>query len=176
MLKRKRLLICIFIVLIMVLVIFIFSFYYIRFRGLIGQCPGIDLAKYNKDTSLVNCFGIISIDKSFESGISYRVRDFRHDYDVATLNNLNDFKFKNSNLYVIDRSQHVRIDSNNPSSKYFVQFYKAGAIKTFYYDTQDEIPKYLLINTISGEVTLFKTTIEMPEDDRKIFEELEEVK
>ena len=48
-----------------------------------------------------------------------------------------------------------------------------GFHKTFYYKIIEDMPYYFAVNTITGEVRLYRLITEVPQNETAIFQELE---
>jgi len=153
-----------------------------EFENKLKKCPGIkdtNWGHYGRDIDFVDCMGIISIDRWNRSlsDTLYNFRDFKHDYYFAGINDLSQYGVVNDFLYVKDFDKYEGYVIYDDGAKHYTQnFLTDGKVKQYLYDSPDEIPRFRKVNVQTGEITLYKTFDEMPESDRKIFEELEKVK
>ncbi|MBN1325549.1 hypothetical protein JW977_01015 [Candidatus Falkowbacteria bacterium] len=179
--KKKILIVIIILVPISFLLLFILYGKY-SYEKTITKCPeirNIESGHYGRDISFEDCYGIISIDRwnPTISDTLYNFRDFKHDYYFAGINDLNGYAMRDSNLYIINKGVgKSKVSFDNVRYQYEEKYFINGEFKYFYYDKIEDIPIFLKVNTMSGEVAFYKSLDEPSESDRKIFEELEEVK
>jgi hypothetical protein len=183
MFKNKRILILVIVILfIIICVTFIALSGNKDFENRIKRCPeikDINWGHYGRDIDFVDCMGIISIDRWNRSlsDTLYNFRDFKHDYYFAGINDLNGYAMLDSNLYIINKGVgKSKVSFDNVHYQYKEKYFINGEFKYFYYDKIEDIPIFLKVNTMSGEVAFYKSLDEIPESDRKIFEELEKNK
>ena len=129
---------------------------------------------YNPDwLGLDDCYGVISISHGFDTN-GYLITDHVHgSYILAEVNYLNDYKFQNGKFFVKSREP---IECRLSNGKYCQNLYQNNQQNTTYYDSQLDIPLYLIIDTETGNVNAYKSINEVSESDKKVFEELEKVK
>ncbi|MCX6740073.1 MAG: hypothetical protein NTZ49_02495 [Candidatus Parcubacteria bacterium] len=150
----------------------------------LSECPEIKNDIKNAQSAdyeyqFIDCKGVVSV--SYLDG-KYYISD-KYAGGVAVVNNRKLYKFIGDDLYVVYYSEgtmnfscsgNKEGECNN--KKYYEYFKVNGQEQEVIYNSYDEIPIYRKVNTVSGELTLYKTLNEIPESDRKIFKELEKVK
>jgi len=151
----------------------------------IAACQYLDNNRYGKDISLVDCFGIFSIEHttSWEDNRSlsyYIIRDDKHANGFAMIENLKQYKIVGDYMYVYEKligkpEGYTRLKYGKDEPwKYPRQYYIRGEVKEIYYNSPLEFPHYLKVEMTTGEVTLYNTYVQMPEEAKNIFKELEQ--
>jgi len=145
------------------------------------ECPYLTQATYGIDFGFVKCFGIFSIghetiwlnDKD-EISI-YVLRDDQHNYNIARITGLEKYSIINNSLYIFDDGYDkvAAPEGKYPGEDYHRYFYVDGAKKDFAYPHLVDVPDYIQVETSTGEVTLYNTYDQMPEEAKLIFQELE---
>ena len=130
-------------------------------------------------TSFIDCFGIISIENSTQeidnkNIETYTIRDDKHDYTIAIIDNPKGYKVNNDKLYIIDNFfKKIAAPDRVEPVNYGQWFYINGEVKKNTYPHLSDIPKYIQVDISTGEVTLYNTYDQMPEEVKTIFKELE---
>lgn len=142
---------------------------------MISRCYTYDREVNRYGTDIIDCYGYITINlNDSHEKIKYSIRDQRFSpWDLmAKINYLDQFKVINNKLYTITQEKLYWFDKEK--NKYGFDFVQNGALKNFYVDSKNQIPRYLVFDTQTGNTDFYVSFNEMPEDTRKIFEELKQ--
>ena len=118
-----------------------------------------------------DCYGLISI--WFNDNEKYNLlNNIQANIPIAEIKYLDDFYLDNSgNMYVVDIRTHG-ICNNLEPGKYCGNFQVNGELKQYYYDTLDQVPKYLIIDTQTGNERFYTKLDEVPTNEQEIFQKL----
>lgn len=159
--------------------IFMFCFAVVGFAAYIwgdtifhgkSKCPQIDTFEHGRDYNFHDCMGILVIDSVNPTiGYKYRVRDFKHDYQIIGFDNNKSYAFSNGSMYLAinEQSLEKEIGANKVTKDFFVD----GRLQLISY-YKDRYPRYLKVDSISGEVHTYVKFEDIPESDRPIFKGL----
>ncbi len=125
--------------------------------------------------ALADCHNHIVIYSGGFDSDQYTISDSLHGGTLAWIDNLNDYVVKDNILFVINKNPGGCKTSNGSGTKevFCVSYYKDGQLITSYYDNLNDIPTHLVINTLNGNVLAYNSLEQMPENDRLIFQQLE---
>ena len=131
----------------------------------------------------IDCFGIFSIEH--DSPLLgnkrldlYYIRDDKHDYNISILDTLKHYKIFSGIMYIYEpvifpEEEYTHIRYGEKPWQYPQKFFMDGAVKEINYASPNDFPKYIQVETSTGEVTLYNTYDQMPEEAKLIFQELE---
>lgn len=173
--KRNYFLIASIVIILLIVPITIIAFLIQSYNNKISTCPYINTNIFGRDISFEDCFGIISIDRRTLGEVFYMIKDDKHSYSIEIVKTTRQYKLSNGYLYIY-RMPDSNFQTTLGNDKiYYEKLFMNGEIKTIEYDSFDKIPRYIKVDTNTGEVVLFNATGEMSEVDKKIFEELERI-
>ena len=175
--------------LLMVVLLYSFQKNQQEYQGKIAKCQYLNQDKYGgfvDPVGLVDCFSIFSIESenvSIDNSNStiYTVRDNQHNLSVAIIKNLKNYKIADNYLYIYEPvifppEKYTRIKYNKDEDWVYPQsYFMNGQVKEINYKSPDEFPNYIQVEILSGEVTLYNTYDQMPEEVKNIFQELENI-
>ena len=124
-----------------------------------------------QNDAAIKCYGIISIDGFGEGGFKYSIYDNVQLYPIADIRSYNDFRYINNKIYVIDQASHYAFDNIN--KEYDKYYFIDGQIKHYTSKTKEGMPKYFIVDTVTGNVSPYVSIDQIPESERSIFLELE---
>jgi hypothetical protein len=156
------------IAIVIVFVIF-FGYKYITTpsNDVLDRCIG-----YNyKWENFIDCYGVVSIRDGWDIDYLY-LQDNLRDYDLAWIDDFNQFKVVDNILYVKSREPIPMSLGSGENATYLQKLFVNGELKYFKYESPSEIPLYLIVDTISGEAKAYKTIEDVPEEAREYFGEI----
>ncbi len=125
---------------------------------------------YNPEwRGIVDCYGIISI--SSDDGEYFLGRTTEPGPIFAYIKNSNAFTLRDNDMYFVDVTPKG-ICNNLMSDKYCANFQVKGESKNYYYDTPEEVPTYIIIDTQTGDERFYAKIEDAPAYDQMIFREL----
>jgi len=136
------------------------------------DCPYLKPNTYIVDSSLIECFGVISIGLVFQD--QFEIRDDKNDYTIAIIDNRDKIKKVNNNLFIYYPIKHF-FSKEEKLQPYYKDFFVQGESKHFKF-TFDEVSEYIQVEISTGEITLYNTYKQMPDDVKSIFQDLENQK
>lgn len=122
--------------------------------------------------NLEDCYGLISIRYGWDIDYYYLL-DHVHDYEVARIYGLDQFVYQNGKILVINRQAVEEGETDGVKAKYRQKTFQNGQLTESSYDDISEIPTYLAIDTVSGEVEAYVSAGDAPAEYRPYFSELE---
>jgi hypothetical protein len=132
-----------------------------------ARCTGYD----PQWEGLFDCYGLISIFGSDQN--TYQVQDNKEPGAiVAEIDNPNDFIIEGYNMYLRDIEPKVTCNNLVPG-KYCGVFQVNGKKVEYDYDTADQVPTYIIINTITGDERFYVHPQEASSSVQAIFEGLQ---
>lgn len=135
-------------------------------KEMIARCVGYDPAW----EGIIDCYGVISIWGSDDATytISYNAEASLY---LAKIKSADGFILNGNQIYVID----IRVPSicnNLISGKYCGDFRVNGKLREFYYDGADQVPKYIILDTQTGNERFYARMSDIPVAERPIFQQL----
>jgi hypothetical protein len=126
---------------------------------------------YNPEwLGMVDCYGVVSIWQPNNSG--YLVENNAIPGSIiAQIQNQDSFVVRSDRLYLRDITPKG-ICNNLVPGKYCGNFQVDGEQKTFYYDSPDRVPTYLIINTKTGDEQFYIKPQDASSADQSVFQEL----
>lgn len=150
----------------------------ISYRKKLLKCPTLDTEKYaGPDFAFEDCHNNIAIEISYVSKAHFRLYDITHQYPIVGFKTFDSYRLIADTMYVFNKpkeevSYSYDIDENG-KKRYLEEYFVNGEMKFFYYDTIDQMPRYFVIDTITGNVRLYRTLSEASLDEQSIFQEIE---
>lgn len=120
----------------------------------------------------IDCHGVVSINDGWDMDY-ISLKDHVHEYEIARVYNQDQYIYTDNKIFVINKKIIEGSVSNGKRIKYYQELFQNGELKTNYYDIILDIPTYLIINTVSGEVKAHKDITEVPEVEKSYFIQLE---
>lgn len=130
----------------------------------------------SKAPNILDCYGVISIRDGWDIPYLYFTDNLHGNYRVATISTIDQFIHNNGKIYVIDKKLTQPDSSSNSVSgetRYYKTLIQEGVLKDNVYFNETDIPKYLLIDEKTGEVSSYNALNDIPDDERGYFSELE---
>lgn len=123
------------------------------------------------DFEIVECRNSIVVERNFGQIYKYSIYDYTHKYEIGAANK---YKLVDERVFFFDPSQTGGIFGEGTSrvTRYMRTYFVGDKINDYWFDGIEDLPRYVLVNTKSGEVTFYVKLDEMPEAERKIFEGL----
>lgn len=122
--------------------------------------------------SFIDCHGVVSINDGWDMDY-ISIEDHIREYEIARVYNVNQYVFVQDKLFVINRKNIENSSSNGDKITYYQALFQNGKLVDNSYTKISDIPTYLIIDTISGEVKAYKDLSEVPIDQQNSFKELE---
>lgn len=126
------------------------------------ECLGLN----PKDEASIKCFGVISIG-SFNDYYRYTIYDHTKNYAIAEIRGYSDFILKNNKIYVTDQAQNF--DYNNLTQEYSVSYLVDNKMQKFTAKSKDLLPKYFIIDTMTGNVEFYIQENQIPNSEKELF-------
>lgn len=149
-----------------------FTIYYFWFtkpeKEIFEKCQGF----VPSWADFIDCRGIVSINDGWDMDY-LSINDHIHKYEIARVYNQNQYVFAQDKLFVINRKNIENSSSNGDKITYYQELFQNGKLADNSYTKVSDIPTYLIIDTISGEVKAYKNLSEVPVDQQPSFKELE---
>lgn len=123
----------------------------------------------SNDIELIACYGVVAEEMWTEIENGFSLYDHKNKYEVVPLVRQGHYQLSSDKILVF-------VVDGRPKdlSSYAVWYFVDGQEKLFTYKLYDNIPRYIAINIHDGEITLYPNNLdEIPETERKIFQELE---
>jgi hypothetical protein len=120
----------------------------------------------------LECHGSIVIQDGWDRDY-LTLKDHMHEYEVARIYNLNQYKYTDRSIYVKNRKVIEGSVSDGVKVEYYQRLFQNGKVSRSYYENVSEIPTYLVIDFKTGEVRAYKNIGEAPEDEQVYFIEIE---
>jgi hypothetical protein len=160
---KKRLIIGV-IALVCVVSISVWLFYVPpSWRQVISRCTN-----YNPQwLDMVDCYGVISIHWN-DNGSYDLLNNVDPGWTVAEIQSPTDFHFSDGQMYLIDVRTPVICNKLKPG-KYCGEFEVNGQSKPYYYNTPKDVPRYLIIDTKTGNERFFVTLNDVPNAEQQFF-------
>jgi|SRR3989339_270104 len=145
--------------------------YYFMFeapkKGIAERCAGYVPNWEN----FIDCHGVITITDSWD--VDYiSLKDHIHDYEIARIYNMEQFTYVADKIFVINRKTIKGTISDGTKIRYYQELFQDGQLETNYYDSISNIPTYLVINYVSGEVETYSNIDEAPQEYKQYFLEI----
>jgi hypothetical protein len=143
-------------------------FFYVppSWQQVINRCTNYD----PQWLGMLDCYGVISIWQPDNSG--YLVQNNKHlGPTIAQIKAVDEFIVRDDQMYLIDITPKG-VCNNLAPGKYCGDFQIDGEPKTLYYDSPEEVPTYLIIDTKTGNERFYANLKDTPEADRALFERL----
>jgi len=123
---------------------------------------------------LTDCYGMVSTSQAFDIK-GYSLVDHIHNYELAEVDNINQYKYQEGKIYVKNREPFncSPVDKNG-QEQFCHNLFQNGQIRTNYYDSVSDIPTYLIIDSKSGEVQAFQDTAQVPENEQNYFNQIKD--
>jgi|SRR3989338_5047199 len=147
-------------------------------------CQYLNNNRFGKDIIFVDCFGIFSIEHEFPwldgKRLSiYDIRDDKHNYNISILNSLKNYKIENGFMYIHEPlifpiNQYAHVKFGDKEWQFPREFFLNGEIKEINYKSPEDFPNYIQVEMVTGEVTLYNTYDQMPDEVENIFKSLEQ--
>ena len=148
----------------------------ISYRKKLLKCPALNTEKYaGPDFAFEDCHNNIAIEISYVSKAHFRLYDIAHQYPIIGFKTFDFYRLVGDTMYVFSKPVEggsYDIDENG-KKRYFAEFFVDGEMTFFYYDTVDQMPRYFAIDTITGNVRLYREFGEVPVAEQPIFQEIE---
>lgn len=146
--------------------------YYFMFeapkKGIAERCAGYVPNWQN----FIDCHGVIAFTDSWD--VDYiSLKDHIHDYEIARIYNLDQLIYVADKIFVINRNTIKGTISDSTKTQYYQELFQNGQLETNYYDSISDIPTYLVIDYVSGEVKAYSDINEVPQDYKQYFSEIQ---
>ena len=119
---------------------------------------------------MVDCYGIISVHWN-DNGKYDLFNNVDRGWTVAEIKSATDLYFDSGRLYVID-DRPPRVCNNTEVGMYCADFEVKGSPQQFSYASLEKIPKYIVLDTKTGNERFHANLNEVPEAERAIFQHL----
>ena len=152
-----------------------------------ASCEYLDENRYGVSIDPINfidCFDIFSIEQEsllYQNNRMnlYYIRDDKHDYNISMLNTLKNYKIDNGFMYIYEplifpESEYARIQFGDKPWQFPQKFFINGEVKEINYKSPQEFPNYIQVEMTTGEVTLYNTYDQIPDEVKNIFKSLEQ--
>lgn len=124
-----------------------------------------------QNDAAIECYGVISVDGFGEDGFDYYITDNLHSYTIASIRKFSDFRLINGRVYVIDQEGWSGL--NKITNKYGYSYFVDNQMRHYSSTTKEGMPRFFIIDTISGNVSPYISIDQVPESEKPIFQELE---
>jgi hypothetical protein len=164
---KKSYVIAIVVVLVACLLLCIQVFYWgPTWKKIVDRCTD-----YNpRWLGMLDCYGVISVWQPDNSG--YLIQNNTQSGSIiAQIKSADDFIVQSNEMYLIDITPKSACNNLVPG-KYCGSFQINGKAKTYYYDSPDQVPTYLIIDTETGDERSYANLADAPQSDRVIFQSL----
>lgn len=158
-----------------VIIIFIgiFSLYYFWFtkteKEIAARCQGF----VPNWPSFVDCYGTVAINDGWDMDY-LSIRDHIRDYTIARVYNREQYLYIDNKVFVINRQNIESSSSDEVKTIYNQKLFQDGKLTYTSYDRISDIPIYLIIDTLSGEVKAYKDLNSVAKTEIKYFSEIED--
>jgi len=129
-------------------------------------------SSFSADLIVDKCYGIIVVEVAPNDVYKYSLYDYTHNYRIGVTKASSSIIAMKDYVYFIDTSEFNHVTFSDGSSSYVRRYYDGNAIIKYDYSSVDEIPRYIKVSSINGQVTPYVKLDGMPENDRSIFEGL----
>lgn len=120
----------------------------------------------------VDCYGVVTINDGWDMDyLSFK--DHINKYEIARVYNQNQYIYTDNKIFVINRKPIENSSSNGNETIYYQKLFQSSQLIEKSYNAISDIPIYLVVDTISGEVQAYKNISDVPENKRAYFIELE---
>ncbi len=151
----------------LIIAIFAFSYYYfirIPNKKIAERC-----IQYDREwANLEDCYGLISLRYGWDIDYYYLL-DHIHDYEIARIYNLDQYIYENNKIFVINRKTIENSSSNGIKTTYYQELFQNGKLSDNPYSEISDIPTFLVVDTVSGEVQAYKNITDVPSDQQSYF-------
>jgi hypothetical protein len=135
-------------------------------RVILDRCTGYDANWLD----MVDCYGVISIHWS-DNGQYNLVNNIDRGWTVAEVASPTDFNLEGGKMYLIDITPPAQCAVAS-RGKYCAEFQVNGEPKELGYASAVQVPKYLIIDTKTGDERFYANLNDTPDADRAIFQRL----
>jgi hypothetical protein len=132
------------------------------------------------DITMKDCVGYLRLEQSKLCGIKEQPKNCENIYVYDALHNLsfirNVDKYlinKENNLYVVGELWATNFKDEN-GEEFVIRIPVNGEYQVIDYKSKEEMPRYFLINSETGDMTLYNTYDQMPDEVKNIFKSLEQ--
>jgi hypothetical protein len=161
------------------IIIAIIAILFIAFLGthyFMFEYPKIGIAKKCQGfvptwTDFIDCYGIVSINDGWDMDY-ISLKDHIHKYEIARVYNQNQYIYINNKIFVINLKNIENSASDGFNTTYYQKLFQGGNLIENEYDSISNIPNYLVIDTENGEVKTYKNIDEVPNSEKKYFEDI----
>lgn len=122
--------------------------------------------------SFVDFYGTVTINDGWDMDY-LSIRDHIHDYTIARVYNQEQYLYIDNKVFVINRKNIESSSSDGVKTTYNQKLFQNGKLLYTPYDRVSDIPTYLIIDTILGEVKAYKNISDIPIDQQNSFKDLE---
>jgi|SRR3989338_8133577 len=175
------------ILLIIIILLGIIIFFYFLIKNYKDQSDELYSKCYNLekgfggpiDITMIDCIGYLRIERSKLCGTHEQPQrcENKHIYDafnhLSFIKNAEKYLINEKFLYVIGELWYTNFNNQNEKNEYIIRVPINGNYKVIKYQNEESIPKYFMVNPETGDMTLYNTYDQMPEEVKTIFKELE---
>ena len=119
----------------------------------------------------VDCHGMISINDGWDMDY-LSLKDHVHKYEIARVDNQNQYIYENNKIFVINRKAIENSSTNGTKTIYYQELFQNGRLSDNPYGEISDIPTFLVVETISGEVEAYKNITDVPIGQQGYFTEI----
>jgi hypothetical protein len=128
-------------------------------------------ADYNPQwLGMLDCYGVISVWQPDNSGYLIQ-NNSKSGSIIAQIKSADDFIVRSNEMYLIDITPKG-VCNNLVPGKYCGSFQINGNERTYYYDSPDQVPTYVIIDTKTGDERVYANLADAPQIDRVVFQSL----
>jgi hypothetical protein len=156
------------VVLLLALAYFVTEYFYWsrNWEKVVSLCTDYD----PKWEGMTDCYGVISIWQPW-NGSGYTIQNNTDPGPViAQIASRNAFIVQGNYMYLVDTTRAGKCPNNEPG--YCRDFQVNGTSKIYHYDNPNQVPKYLIINTQSGDEQFYVQPQDASSNAALAFQEL----